>query len=97
MRLTTVATTSSLLNTNATNGLRMRIKSRSVAWTESSSMPYTYACSGTTRNVLGNVRVTGNNRLLNNMVLTAGATNHLRVTLTLPDNCRQHLPGPGHR
>src|SRR5436309_536723 len=44
--LTTTATTSSLLDTDTTNGLQMVIDRCSVAWTES-AFPYTYTCSGT--------------------------------------------------
>src|SRR5918912_1328659 len=51
--LTTTATTSSLLDTDATNGLQMTIDRCSVAWTETGSAPaYTYSCSGTTSTVV---------------------------------------------
>src|SRR5437660_8481210 len=44
--LATTATASSLLDTDATNGLQMVIDKCSVAWTEAGP-PYTYTCSGT--------------------------------------------------
>ena len=48
--LTTTATVSSLLDTDATNGLQMILDKCSVAWTEAGSSPaYTYTCSGTRR------------------------------------------------
>jgi spore coat-associated protein N len=84
--LTTTATTSSLLNTDTTNGLQMQIDKCSAAWTEGGTAPaYTYTCSGTTSSVLASTPVIGSNMTLSNLsALTAGATDHLRVTLTLP-------------
>jgi spore coat-associated protein N len=94
--LTTSATTSSLLDTDATNGLQMAIDRCSVAWTESGSSPaFTYTCSGSTSTVLAQRAVIGSNLALSNLgSLTAGATDHLRLTLTLPssaDNSFQNL------
>jgi predicted ribosomally synthesized peptide with SipW-like signal peptide len=84
--LTTSATTSSLLDTDATNGLQMAIDRCSVAWTESGSSPaFSYTCSGSTSVVLASRAVVGTNLALANLgALTAGATDHLRLTLTLP-------------
>lgn len=82
--LTTTATSSSLLDTDATNGLQMVIDKCSNPWTESGP-PYTYTCSGATSSVLASRAVIGNTlALLNLGSLTAGTTDHLRVTLTLP-------------
>jgi spore coat-associated protein N len=81
--LTTNATTSSLLNTDAVNGLQVAIDKCSVAWTES-AFPYTYTCSGTTSSVLAGTPVIGTNLALSNLTLTAAASNNLRVTVTLP-------------
>ncbi|HUZ84839.1 MAG TPA: TasA family protein [Gaiellales bacterium] len=84
--LTTTGTTSSLLNTDAVNGLQMVIDRCSVPWTEGGTAPaYTYTCSGTTSTVLASTPVVGTNMALSNLSsLTAGSTDHLRVTLTLP-------------
>jgi spore coat-associated protein N len=84
--LTTTAPTSSLLNTDTSNGLQMAIDRCSAAWTESGTAPaYTYSCSGSTSSVLASTPVVGSNMSLANMAaLTHGATDHLRVTLTLP-------------
>jgi spore coat-associated protein N len=84
--LTSTATASSLLDTDSTNGLQMVIDGCSVAWTEAGSAPaYTYTCSGTTSSVLASRPVIGSNLALSNLgSLTAGATDHLRLTLTLP-------------
>jgi hypothetical protein len=84
--LTSTATTSSLLDTDATNGLQMVIQNCSQAWTESGSSPaFTYTCGGTTSSVVASRAVIGSNLTLNNLTATtAGNTDHLKFTLTLP-------------
>jgi spore coat-associated protein N len=84
--LTSTATTSSLLDTDATNGLQLVIDKCSVPWTEGGTAPaYTYTCSGTTSSVLASHAVIGSNLTLSSLAsLTAGTTDHLRFTLTLP-------------
>lgn len=84
--LSTSATTSSLLDTDATNGLQMVIDRCSVPWTESGTSPaFTYTCSGTTSTVLASRAIVGSAMALSNLsALTAGNTDHLRVTLSLP-------------
>src|SRR5438132_822400 len=82
--LTTAATTSSVLDTDATNGLQMVIDKCSQAWTESGP-PYTYTCGGSTSSVLTTRAVIQTGVTLSNLsALTAGNTDHLRVTLTFP-------------
>jgi len=82
--LTTQATTSSVLDTDATNGLQMVIDKCSAAWTESGP-PYTYTCGGSTSTVLSSRAVIQSGVTLSNLSsLTAGNTDHLRVTLTFP-------------
>src|SRR6476660_5626208 len=74
--LTTSATTSSLLNTATTNGLQMAIDT----------------CSGSTSTVLASTPVVGSNLALSNLsALTAGSTDHMRVTLTLPSGAGNAL------
>ena len=92
--LTTSATTSTALDTDATDGLQMVVDKCSVAWTESGP-PYTYACSGTTSTVLASRAVIGPNLALANLadLNTAGTTDHLRVTLTLPSTAPNGLQG----
>ena len=84
--LTTNATTSSLLDSDAVNGLQMVVDKCSVPWTEGGTAPaYTYTCSGATSIVIGSRAVIGAN--INMPALssfTAGATDYLRVTETLP-------------
>jgi len=84
--LTTTAPSSSLLDTDATNGLQMVIDRCSNAWTEAGSSPvFTYTCSGSTSTVLASRAVIGTNLSLANLAaLSAGATDHARLTLTLP-------------
>ncbi len=84
--LSTTASPSSLLDTEATNGLQMAIEKCSVPWTEAGTAPaYTYTCSGTTSTVLASRAVIGSNLPLAGLAsLSTGATDHLRVTLTLP-------------
>src|SRR5712691_2108251 len=82
--LTSTASPSSLLDTDATNGLQMVIDKCSQAWTESGP-PYTYTCGGSTSSVLSSRAVIQTGVALSNLgALTAGATDHLRVALTFP-------------
>ena len=86
--LTTTASPSSLLDTDATNGLQMVIDKCSVAWTESGP-PYTYTCSGTTSSVLASRAVIGSSIALSNitdLVPAGSGPDHLRLTLTLPSS-----------
>jgi len=84
--LTSTATASSALDTDATNGLQLVIDKCSVAWTESGSSPaFTYTCGGSTSSVLASRAVIGSNLSLSNLTsTTAGSTDHLRFTITLP-------------
>jgi spore coat-associated protein N len=93
--LTTTASPSSLLDTEATNGLQMVIEKCSVPWTEAGTAPaYTYTCSGTTSTVLASRAVIGANLPLAGLAsLTTGTTDHLRVTLTLPTAAPNTMQG----
>lgn len=88
--LTTSASPSSALDTNTTDGLQIAIDNCSVAWTESGP-PYTYTCSGSTSTVLASQPIVGSNLALSNLTLTAGSTDHLRVTVTLPSTAGNAL------
>ncbi len=93
---TSAPTTSSKLDTDATNGLQMIIESCSNAWTEAGTAPaYTYTCSGTTKTVLATRAIVGANQALSNLQsLGSTKTDYLRVKLTLPaaaDNTFQGL------
>jgi predicted ribosomally synthesized peptide with SipW-like signal peptide len=88
--LTTNATTSSALDTDATNGLQIAIDKCSQAWTESGP-PYTYTCGGSTSTVLASRALIGSSIPLSNLTLTAGSTDHLRVTVTFPSSAGNTL------
>jgi predicted ribosomally synthesized peptide with SipW-like signal peptide len=93
IQLTTTASPSSTLDSDATNGLQMVIDKCSVAWTESGP-PYTYTCGGTTSTVLASRAVIGANLALSNLSsLVTGSTDHLHVTLTLPASAPNSLQG----
>lgn len=86
---TTAPTVSSMLNTEATDGLQLVIDRCSLAagWTEAGTAgAYTYTCpSGTVTTVLASVPVIGSARPLTGLSsLSTGATDSLRATLTLP-------------
>ena len=84
--LTTSASPTSLLDTDATNGLQMVIDKCSVAWTEVGP-PYTYTCAGTNTPVVTTRAVIGSGIAMPAIadLVTAGAgPDHLRLTLTLP-------------
>jgi predicted ribosomally synthesized peptide with SipW-like signal peptide len=93
--LTTSASPSSALDTDATNGLQVVIDRCSSAWTEAGSSPnFTYTCSGSTSTVLASRAVIGTNMSLSNLTATtAGNTDHLRVRLTLPSSVGNALQG----
>lgn len=81
--LTTSASPSSALDTDTTDGLHLAIDKCPVAWTEAGP-PYTYTCGGSVSTVLASQPLIGSNIALSNLTLTAGTTDHLRVTVTLP-------------
>ncbi len=83
--LTTAATTSSLLDTDS-NGLQLKVERCSTAWTEGGTAPaYTYTCPGTLSTVLAQRPVVGTNMALPGLsATTAGASDNLKVTMSLP-------------
>jgi predicted ribosomally synthesized peptide with SipW-like signal peptide len=93
--LTTTAGPSSLLDTDVTDGLQMVIDKCSVAWTEAGVSPaFTYTCGGVTTAVRATVPVIGATLALSNLAsLTAGTTDHLHITLTLPSTAGNTFQG----
>lgn len=95
--LTTSATTSSLLDTDATNGLQLVVDKCSVAWVEAGTAPaYTYTCpsTATQTNVIASRAVIGSNLALGSLgALTAGGSDYLRVTMTLPSTAGNTFQG----
>jgi spore coat-associated protein N len=92
--LTTSPTTSSVLDTDATNGLQMTVDMCSAPWTESGTAPaYTYTCNATQTSLVGSGPVIGSNLSLAGVALAAGSTSHLRVTLSLPTTADNTFQG----
>ncbi|MHB8668963.1 MAG: TasA family protein [Acidimicrobiales bacterium] len=93
--LTTTATVSSLLDTDATNGLQMVVDKCSTAWTEGGVSPaFTYTCGGSLTTPIASRAAIGSNLALGSInALTAGGTDHMRVTLTLPSGAGNTLQG----
>jgi len=93
--LTTTASPSSLLDTDATNGLQMVIDRCSVAWTESGSSPnFSYTCGGSTTSIIATRAVIGSNLSMSGLsALTGGGSDHLRLTLTLPSSADSTFEG----
>ncbi len=87
------AATSSLLDTDATNGLQMQVDKCSVAWTGAAGSALT--CGGTTTTVIPSGRVapravTGVTGL---SALSASGVDYLRVRLTLPSTADNNFQG----
>jgi hypothetical protein len=83
--MVSTATTSSVLDTDKTNGLQLSVKSCSVNWTESvSNGVATYTCSGTTGTVVNSGPAVATSALANPASVNPNGTDHLVVTLTLP-------------
>lgn len=93
--LTTTASPSSSLDTNTTDGLQVTIDRCSEPWTEGGSAPaYTYTCAGTTSTVLATRPIIGTDLSLSNLTATTGgATDHLRVTVSLPSSAPSSMQG----
>lgn len=93
--LTTTASPSSLLDTDATNGLQMKLEkcAGALGWKESATTPYTYTCDsvvigdnvGTRTTVLARRAVIGATIALASMSsLTAAGTDDMVLTVDLP-------------
>lgn len=78
VRLGTVATESSVMDTDTVHGLQMTVQSCSVAWTSD------FGCTGSVRTLLGSGPVVRDSVLSAPASLAAGATDHLAVRLELP-------------
>jgi hypothetical protein len=78
VRLATVATRSSVMDTDTVNGLQMTVQSCSVAWAPD------FSCAGAVRTLMGAGPVVRDAPLTDPASLAAGATDHLAVSLSLP-------------
>jgi hypothetical protein len=76
---------STLLDSDTTNGLHINVDSCPSSWTESGTAPaYTYSCGGTVTSLVSNQPVIGTFNLANLNSMSVGGVDHLRVKLTLP-------------
>ncbi len=94
--VSTSASTSSLLDTDSTNGLRMAIDRCSVAWTETplANGGYSYACSGTTSTVLAERALAMSAQPLTNVDLApGGGIVRLRIRTRLPTSAGNAFQG----
>ncbi len=84
--LSSVAATSSLLDTDPAHGLTVRLQRCSVPWSESGSAPnYTYSCSGLLTEVFAPRPVVMAGQPLSAMASAVpGGTDHLLLTESLP-------------
>jgi hypothetical protein len=88
------APTSSVLDTDAVNGLQLTVESCGSAWTEGGTAPaYVYSCPGGATTLVGPRPVVGAAMALAGVGVTAGSTNHLRVTLSLPTSADNTFQG----
>ena len=78
VRLATAATQSSVMDADTVNGLQMTVRSCSVAWTSD------FSCAGSAKTLLAGGPVVRDAALTDPASVTAGATDHLAVTLSLP-------------
>lgn len=86
IQLASTATTSSLLDTDTTNGLQLRVTSCSVTWTESVvDGVATYTCTGTETALVQAPAVTSA-PLAAPAAQSPQGTDHLVVTLSLPES-----------
>jgi hypothetical protein len=92
--MVSTATTSSVLDTDKTNGLQLSVKSCPVNWTESvSNGVATYTCSGTATTVVNSGPAVTTAGLTNIASLNAPGTDHLVITLTLPGGADNTFQG----
>lgn len=107
IQLATSANPTSILDTDTTDGLKMKIERCTTgSWTESASAPYTYTCdlvadtglnNGTRTTVLAErpviVSPTTPATLSNMTATTVGNTDDMVVTLTLPSSADDDFQG----
>jgi hypothetical protein len=81
LTLTATATSSSILDQDTVNGLQLTVESCSVAWTGGAGTP---SCTGTVRSYLTQPILVSDAPLPDSPALSAMATDHLKLTVTLP-------------
>jgi hypothetical protein len=81
INLASAATTSSILTTDAVNGLQLSVKSCAVAWTQSGNA---FTCSSGEKTLLAPVPAVNNGTLNAPASLVAGKSDNLAITYALP-------------
>jgi hypothetical protein len=91
--LSSIATASSILTTDTTNGLQLTVKKCSVAWTQGgTAQAPTYTCSGT-ESLVGSGPVVSTMNLAGAAALNAGGTDHLTFSISLPTTADNTFQG----
>lgn len=85
--LTSVATLSSVLDTDPANGLQLTVRSCSVPWSAST------VCAAAERTVLASGPVIREASLARPASLVAGSADHLALTVSLPDSAGNAFAG----
>ncbi|MEY2430701.1 MAG: hypothetical protein QOC92_426 [Acidimicrobiaceae bacterium] len=93
--LTTTASPTSLLDSDATSGLQMVIDKCALPWVETGVSPaFTYTCVPGASSVIASRGVIGSGLTMAGLgALTSGGSDHLRVTLTLPSATNNTFQG----
>lgn len=91
--LSSIATASSILTTDTTNGLQLTVKKCSVAWTQGgTAQAPTYTCSGT-ESLVGSGPIVSTMNLTGAAALNAGGTDHLTFSISLPTTADNTFQG----
>ncbi len=91
--LSSVATASSVLTTDLSNGLQLTVKKCSVAWTQGgTAQAPTYTCSGT-ETLVGSGPAVGNMSITGAAALNVGGTDHLTFSISLPASADNTFQG----
>ena len=91
--LSSVATASSVLTTDVTNGLQLTVKKCSVAWTQGgTAQAPTYTCSGT-ETLVGSGPAVGNFPVTSAAALNVGGTDYLTFSIALPGTADNSFQG----
>ncbi len=93
LSLSSVATASSVLTTDLSNGLQLTVKKCSVAWTQGgTAQAPTYTCSGT-ETVVGSGPAVSSMAVNGAAALNAGGTDHLTFSIALPASADNSFQG----
>ncbi|HEU4545629.1 MAG TPA: TasA family protein [Microlunatus sp.] len=91
--LSSVATASSVLTTDLSNGLQLAVKKCSVAWTQGgTAQAPTYTCSGT-ETLVGSGPAVNNMAVNGAAALNPGGTDHLTFSISLPGTADNTFQG----